>query len=191
MLRVGFIRAGLRHDSSVCDDACAETREARRRSYRQPHVHTAYSCSGHYGIQKASVDEPQGGRKPGRGAGEEGAKQGGAPIVNRMFLPRILVQGTMVFRSPPPMSRKAAGGPEEAPARKARSKAALLLSAACSCRVFLFRALWYSEGHRRRAARRQEGRKRRLRGNSRSKASLLPSTAWPYLVFLFRALWDS
>ena len=43
------------------------------------------------------------------------AKQGGAPTVNRMSLPRISVQGTMVFQKPP---RRGAVGRQEARKRR-------------------------------------------------------------------------
>ena len=46
-------------------------------------------------------------------------KQDGAPNVDRMSLPRILVSRHYgIPKTPPPRSRGTAGGPEEAPARK-------------------------------------------------------------------------
>ena len=108
-------------------------------SFCQPRVPAAYSCSGHYGIPNSPPPISRGTaggleETPAR----KRAKQGGAPTVNRMSLPRILVQGTRVFKKPPPMSRKAAGGPEGGSLRGGkRSKASCLPSTAC---LFLLRA---------------------------------------------------
>ena len=116
-------------------------------SFCQPRVPAAYSCSGHYGIPNSPPPISRGTaggleETPAR----KRAKQGGAPTVNRMSLPRISVQGTMVFKKP---HRRGAVGRQEARKRRPRgnlrSKAALLSLTACSCRVFLFKALWYSK----------------------------------------------
>ena len=121
------------------------------------------------------------------------AKQGGAPTVNRMSLPRISVQGTMVFQKP---HRRGAVGRQEARKRRPRGRrvrqgGAPTVNRMSIPRILVSRHYGIPEPHRRGAVGRQEARKRRLRGNLRSKAALLPLTACPYRVFLFKALWYS
>ena len=62
-----------------------------------------------------TAEEPWAAGVPEEAPARKLAKQGGAPTVNRMSLPRISVQGTMVFQKPP---RRGAVGRQEARKRR-------------------------------------------------------------------------